>query len=482
MFELSIYNTIYSFPLKAPGEDGITRLHLIHLPKILYVNLAHIYTAALALGYYPSNIKNAIMVFIPKPGKPHCDPSNYRPISLLSVVGKVYGKILTQRLTMYIADKNKNHPHQYGFVQNRGTLSSLAMLYEFISRQKCGIWPARLSLVLRDIKGAFDRLDHRRVKYHLYDLGIPPVLRKALSSFLDGRTARIRVGDVTGPSFPILAGAPQGASPSAKIFTLVIRDAPIGININNYFTNYADDCAQAVVTQGENINYHQKDVIKAINIQNEFESREGLMSEPSKSYIVPIGHDACPQIIVDGHEYQVPSKPVTLLGLDITRRSMIGAHVNKQVKKARKVLTSLFRFSSMKRKFKVQLVKTLVLPHLFYPTVPLHLASRPQMRKLQVVQNLALRWAFGVKWYDKVNNRKLHTEYKPYFQPVNQVLYWRARALWDKIENGGAGDPDQLKEILEIPQTYDYRRKELFQFPSSYRAAMKKPEPAPFYR
>ena len=230
---LDIYNTIQSFPLKAPGEDGITRLHLLHLPKILYVNLAHIFTAALSLGYYPSNMKSAIMVFIPKPGKPSSSPNSYRPISLLSVPGKIYGKILTQRLTVYLDDGDENHRHQYGFVRNRGTLSSLAMIYEFISRQKTGVWVSRLSLVLRDIKGAFDRLDHRRVKYHLFKVGVPPVLCKALSCFLDGRTARIRVGDVTGPPFPLLAGTPQGASPSAKLFTMVTRKAPKGKDINH---------------------------------------------------------------------------------------------------------------------------------------------------------------------------------------------------------------------------------------------------------
>ena len=159
---------------------------------------------------------------------------------------------------------------------------------------------------------------------------------------------------------------------------------------------------------------------------------------------------------------------------------MIGAQVNKQVLKARRALASLFRFNTMKTKFKVHLVKALVLPPLFYPTVPLHLARKPQMRKLQVVQNLALRWAFNIKWYHYVTNKKLHKNYKPMFQPVNQELYWRAKALWDKIENEGAGDDSQLKAILGLPVTKDYGRKELKQFPSSYHA-VKGPEPAPFY-
>ena len=167
----------------------------MHLPKIVLINLAHIFSAALALGYYPDNLKRAIMVFIPKPGKPHCDPSNYRPISLLSLPGKIFDKILTERLTLYLADKKLNHPHQYGFIKDRGTAHALAMVYEYVARQKTGIYDQRVIMVSRDIKGAFDSLDHRRVKYHLYNSGTPSVLYKALSSFLDGRTARICVGE-----------------------------------------------------------------------------------------------------------------------------------------------------------------------------------------------------------------------------------------------------------------------------------------------
>ena len=204
------------------------------------------------------------------------------------------------------------------------------------------------------------------------------------------------------------------------------------------------------------------------------------MTEPSKSYIVPVGHDVGPNVTVNGHRYIVPREPVTLLGHNVTRRTLIGAQVSKQVRKARSALSSLYRFGKIKIKFKVHLIKTLVLPHLFYPTVPLHLARRPQMRKLQQVQNLALRWAFNIKWYEYVNNRKLHTDYRPTFRPVNQELYWRAKSLWDKIENHDAGDAKQLEDILNLKITQDLNRKEIKQFPSSHFWA-NEPEPAPLY-
>ena len=140
---------------------------------------------------------------------------------------------------------------------------------------------------------------------------------------------------------------------------------------------------------------------------------------------------------MDGHHYQAPDGPITLLGLDLTRRNMINAQVRKQVLKGKANLLSLYRFSSMKTKLKLHLVKTLVLPHLYYQSMPLHLASRNQMRKLQVVQNQALHFAFSIKWYDFKTNKEIH-KMKPIHMPVNQVLYWRAKKIWEPIESRGS--------------------------------------------
>ena len=104
---IDVYNIINSFGDKAPGEDGIVKEHLLYLPKKMFVILAHIFSAALSCGFYPSQFKSAILIFIPKPHKSRSNPANYRPISLLSIIGKIYDKILTERLSLFI--DNNNH-------------------------------------------------------------------------------------------------------------------------------------------------------------------------------------------------------------------------------------------------------------------------------------------------------------------------------------------------------------------------------------
>ena len=480
---IEVSNTITSFQHKAPGEDSINKDHISNLPKIFIVQLAHIFSACLSMGYFPDNLKSAIMIFIPKPDKPNHDPANYRPISLISVIAKIYGKILTARLTTFLADKNLNHPMQYGFTKNRGTHSALAMVYENIARLQAGPYPVRLSLVLRDIKSAFDRLDHRIIKHHLAntDPPMPSILCKALSSFLDGRTARIRIGNTTGNSFPLLGGVPQGASPSAPLFNLVISKAPKGHNCLHQYTGYADDCNQIIATTcGRDAEratkFHGLDVIRAIKIQNDFEYKEGLITEPAKSWIVPINQRKYPEIKIRGQEYMQPDHPVKLLGLTITKTSFTLSHIAVQAHKAKTALTSIRRFYSLPIDQKLQLVKTIVFPYLTYPPIPLHIAAKSNLIKLQSVQSMALKWVLNIKWYDLISNEKIHKKLK--VRPLNQELHWRARKTWENIAENNAADINAFQTLMELP--YD-RAKLKAGFPSSYDIAMG-PEPEPIYK
>ena len=165
---------------------------------------------------------------------------------------------------------------------------------------------------------------------------------------------------------------------------------------------------------------------------------------------------------------------------------MINAQITKQIKKAKAVLCTLLRFKSLKTKFKMQLIKTLVMPYLYYPPIPLHLASKNQMRRLQRVQNDSLRFAFDISWDDFVSNKKLHTVFKDTIfketlRPVNQELYWRARKTWTSIKDHGSGDSEMLQKILDLQIDGNRKSNDLLKYPSSYTRCMDYPEPAPLY-
>jgi hypothetical protein len=75
----------------------------------------YIYNSSLKLCYFPKEWKHAVVVPIPKPGKDPSNPSNYRPISLLSSISKVFERIILKRLNTFVSTQKVLPNHQFGF-------------------------------------------------------------------------------------------------------------------------------------------------------------------------------------------------------------------------------------------------------------------------------------------------------------------------------------------------------------------------------
>ena len=172
-------------------------------------NLAHIFECCLAAGYYPKQFKHAYIIFILKKGTDKHDPLNYRPISLLNTMGKIFGKILNRKLIEFLDAKNIIKESQHGFRAKRGTSTLLANMYERIAREKDDK-KTLITCVLRDVSKAFDKVHIDSLIYKLSKLGLPDPLLRVLSSFLQNRTAQVKLNDKLGSVFELRTGVPQG--------------------------------------------------------------------------------------------------------------------------------------------------------------------------------------------------------------------------------------------------------------------------------
>ncbi|GFW65495.1 probable RNA-directed DNA polymerase from transposon X-element [Trichonephila clavipes] len=141
---------------KAPGKDSITNRMLKNFPIKLILILTILINKILKFNHFPDNWKEAIIFPINKPGKdPHLS-SSYRPISLLSTIGKLTESIILHRLKNFINENNILNPNQYGFTNKLSTLHPLLRLTENISEgfQK----KKSTGAVFLDIQKAFDRV------------------------------------------------------------------------------------------------------------------------------------------------------------------------------------------------------------------------------------------------------------------------------------------------------------------------------------
>ena len=114
-----VSNFIKKAKSKASSPSGITNTILKELPHKIIIFLTRIFNAALSAGYFPSAFKHSHQFLIPKPGKNLTDPKNYRLITLIEPISKIFEKIINYRLKNYMEEKLLFHKHQFGFRSGR---------------------------------------------------------------------------------------------------------------------------------------------------------------------------------------------------------------------------------------------------------------------------------------------------------------------------------------------------------------------------
>ena len=161
--ETEITATIHQcFKNSAPGLDRIVpaMLKQLHPNAIKYIT--SLFNEILRSGSYPTNWKTAIVIPILKPHSDASTPKSYRPISLTSVLGKTFEKIINKRLTWYLEANNQLSLSQYGFRRFRSTTIALADLESQI--QDAFTKKEQLYSIFFDMEKAFDRV----WQYHMY--------------------------------------------------------------------------------------------------------------------------------------------------------------------------------------------------------------------------------------------------------------------------------------------------------------------------
>ena len=195
-------------PKKATGPDDVSAQVLKHCAFELSGPLTKVFRACLMENIWPSVWKEARVVPIHKKSSRN-DPRNYRPISLLSVVGKVLERIVAEAITQHLDTNDLLSHQQHGFKPGRSTSDLLLLLSKG--------WQDALDegldtlVVALDIAGAFDRVWHGGLMEKLRAKGIQGSLLSLLGNYLNDRTLKVVVNGQSSRPLPIKASVPQGS-------------------------------------------------------------------------------------------------------------------------------------------------------------------------------------------------------------------------------------------------------------------------------
>ena len=221
------------------GSDGIASHFLKIAFPVISSSLCRIYNLSIETGMFPDSWKEARVAPIFKSGKAD-DRSNYRLISVLPVVSRLFEKLIYDQLYKYL-DSNKHlYSDQYGFRHLHSVVSCLLKCtndwYFNIDRGKY------TAMIFIDLKKAFDTVDHKILLDKMHHYGIDGLEHQWFSSYLHNRRQCCKVNGVTSDTAEINIGVPQGSCLGPLLFLLYINDLPFALR-KAHATMYADDTA-----------------------------------------------------------------------------------------------------------------------------------------------------------------------------------------------------------------------------------------------
>ena len=222
---------------KGSGPDCILVVVLKNCePELSYI-LAKLINKCLKESCFKDCWKISSVVPVFKNVGERSTAKNYRPVSLLSVVSKVFEKLVNNRIVDHLEKCGLFSDFQYGFRSSRSTADLLTVVSDRIARAFNRFGATRA--VALDISEAFDRVWHAGLLHKLKSDGISGQIFGLISSFLSNSRLRVVLDGKSSQEYPVNAGLPQGSSLGPTHFLLYINDLPDDLICN--IAIYADD-------------------------------------------------------------------------------------------------------------------------------------------------------------------------------------------------------------------------------------------------
>src|SRR6266576_1187985 len=206
----------------SPGPDDIHPFMIKNLPDVGLKHLLNMFNQIWTSNSFPLSWKKSVIIPIPKPNKELHLPSSFRPISLTSVIGKIFEKMISKRLTWYLESTSCISSIQSGFRKKCSTLDHLLDLQQEI--QTAFKNKEYHFSVFFDLEKAYDKSWRYAILKKLHSIGIRGHLAYFLKNFLENHSFQVRIGNTLSSIFPIQNGVPQGSVLSVSLFILLIDD------------------------------------------------------------------------------------------------------------------------------------------------------------------------------------------------------------------------------------------------------------------
>lgn len=390
---------------KSSGLDGIPNVVLKHLPDEIIREYCVLFNNLINNMHFPESWKTSKTIPIQKPKKDSSNPCNYRPISLLPNISKIYEKIINNSILEFCEEKELITENQFGFRKQHCTTHAINKLvsdtqWEFQNNRVTGA-------CLIDLEKAFDTVWLDGLVYKLHKLKFPKFLLKIICTMIYDRKFVVSDADSTSETkFKVSNGLQQGTINSPLLFSLFISSLLKVEKLNSAGNNiiaFADDI----------LIYTSQNKIEKINQQ--LQEMFDFVQQYASNWKISINAGKCETILfrrslhketwnikknwkkfgikMDGTVIKTVST-VNYLGVQLDYLLKFNDHVNIQLIKTKgafQKLKRMFFTKYLNKDVKVLAYISLIRPILLYACPIWFNISPLYMEKLRIFERKCLR-------------------------------------------------------------------------------------------
>lgn len=413
---------------KAPGIDGIPPELIKHCKSTLLDPLHEVLCQCWSEGSLPQDMRDAKIVTLYKNKGDRSDCNNYRGISLLSIVGKLYARVILTRLQQLA---ERVYPEsQCGFRAERSTVDMIFSLRQL--QEKCREQQKPLYIAFIDLTKAFDLVSREGLFSILLKIGCPPKLHSLIRSFHDDMKATIQYEGSMSDPFHVKSGVKQGCVLAPTLFgiffSLLLRHA-FGTSTEGVYLHtrtdgklfslarlrsktkvretlirdmlFADDAA---------VTSHTEQQLQSLMDRFSQACKDfGLTISLKKTNVMGQDVDSPPAISIDNYELDVVHQ-FTYLGSTISDNLSLDVEISQRIGKA---ATTLGRLTSrvwenpkLTAATKMAVYQACIISTLLYGSESWTTYAK-QERKLNSFHLRCLRRILGITWSDRVTNTQV---------------------------------------------------------------------------
>ena len=376
---------------KSSGQENINSLMLKKIKESVAYPIANLINNSISSGSVPHALKIAKVIPIYKSGD-HSDFGNYRPISILPVISKLYEKVMYKRLYSFLTTNNILNKSQYGFRSKHSTIHAVTELIENILD---GYENKESTLsVFVDLSKAFDTINHDILLNKLCHYGVRGQALEWFKSYLLNRKQYVSLGaEYKSQILPIECGVPQGSILGPLLFIIYTNDIPSCLKQSHPIL-FADDTNISLKGQNAVLLYQTMnaeleilgDWYKANKLSLNVKKTNYVFFPCNKLHAEYICDIIINNAIINQKQY------VTFLGILMDAALSWDNHISKL---ATKLTSALYALRSAKNYLTEKALKTiyyaLFQSHIDYGLILWGTAAKKHINRIWILQKKAIR-------------------------------------------------------------------------------------------